>query len=213
MGRLDMTSQPTVPSAPPPRRAAVPSVRPALIVVGIAAGLVVLFGVGAALEGGSAPATAHHSAHVSGTSLTAEPATKPLHPIEILGTPPTDVLGAVVVPKGATRTGATPWDGTTQFSGTVDFSLSATQAAVVDFYRSALKGRGWSKPDVSAAQAPKGATEVIAQRASADGWYWEIGVVVSPTTFANTAGDGTSATTTGDRTRFKLELFEIPDVQ
>lgn len=203
----------TVPNPPNRRRAAGPSVRPALVVVGIATGLVLLFGIGAALQGSSAPKAPPHPSHVSGTALTAEPAASSLRPIEILGTPPDDVVGAVVVPKGATRTGSTPWDGSTQFSGTVDFELSATQTAVVDFYRSELKARGWSTPNVSAARSPKGATEVIAQRASADGWYWEIGVVVSPTTFSSRSSVTSNAGASTDLTKFTLELFEIPDVQ
>ncbi len=184
-------------------RATTPSVRPALVVVGIAAALLLLFGIGAAVQGSSRSTSAPHPRHVAGTALVAEPAAALLRPIETPGTPPTDVLTAVVVPTGTTRTAATPSSGTTQFSATADFEVSASQASVVGFYRAELKARGWSSPDVSTTQAPKGAIEVLAQRASTDGWYWEIGVVVSPTTF--------SAATTRDRTRFTLELFEVPD--
>ncbi|MGH8980444.1 MAG: hypothetical protein ACRDWE_05405 [Acidimicrobiales bacterium] len=205
-------------SAPTRPRAAVPSVRPALIVVAIAAVLVLLFGIGAALVGSSRPKASPHPLHVRGATLAAEPAGRSLQAIETRGTPPSDVLGAVVVPKGASRTGAAKWNGATQFSGTVDYAVPASQAAVVDFFSSELKARGWSTPDVTAARSPKGATEVLAQRGSSDGWYWEIGIVVSPTKFAGGAGSGTGTSATGsgsagNRTAFTLELYEAPDVQ
>lgn len=215
MTRVDSTA-PAEPgtgdgNVPRPARAALPSIRPALVVVAIAAGLVLLFGIGAVIEGGSAPKPAPHPTHVAGTPLTAEPARAPLRPIETAGTPPTGVLRATVVPKGATRTGSSPWTRTTQFSAKVDFEVSASQAAVVDFYRAELKARGWSSPDVTATQPPKGATELLAQRASADGWYWEVGVVVSPTTFTEHPSRATSAARASGRTKFTLELFEVPD--
>lgn len=195
-------------------RTAVPSPRKAFIVVAIAAGIILLFGIVAVLEGGSTPRSVPQPTHVAGSPLTAEPATGPLRPIETAETPPPGVLAAVAVPRGATRTGATPWKRTTQFSATVDFKVPASQAAVVAFYRSELKARGWSSPDVSATQPPKGAREVLAQRASSDGWYWEIGVVVSPTTAATHGNSRASITTTGDsRTKFSLELYEVPSSQ
>jgi hypothetical protein len=187
-----------------PRRAG-PSVRPALVVVGIAAGLVLLFGIGAALTGGSSPAPSKAPTTVRGTSLTAEPASSALAPVEVLGTPPADILSALVLPKGATRLSSTPWDGETQFSATVHFSLPTTQASVIAFYKAELAALGWSISSTGAARGQAGATEVLAQKASSDGWYWEVGVVVSPTTF------GTGAVT--DTTRFSLDLYEVPDAQ
>lgn len=189
-------------------RAAVPSARPALVVVGIAAGLVLLFGVGAALTSSPSPSTPAKAATgpVKGATLRAEAATSILRPIERPGTPPADVLHSIVVPAGASAVSSKPWDGTTQFSGEMTFRLPASQAAVVAFYRAELRARGWSISSVGAAEADKNATEVLAQRASTDGWYWEIGVVVSPTTFA-----ATSSPSGADTTRFSLDLFQEPD--
>ena len=194
--------RPAVPERP---RRAVPSARPALVVVGIAAVLVLLFGIGAALTGSSSPSTppAPATAPVPGATLRAEGATSALRPIERPGTPPADVLRAIVLPAGSTAVSSKPWNGATQYSAKMAFHLDTSQAAVVSFYRAELKARGWSISSVGAAAGKKHATEVLAQRASTDGWYWEIGVVVSPTTF-------TSAST-GDRTRFSLDLFEEPD--
>lgn len=198
------------PSAMP--RRTVPSARPALIVVGIAAGLLVLFGIGAALTGSPKPATPSKSATapVKGATLKAESAAPILRPIERPGTPPSDVLGAVVVPAGSAAVSSKPWDGTTQFSGKMTFRLRSSQAAVVEFYKAELRSRGWSISSVGAAEGTKNATEVLAQRASTDGWYWEIGVVVLPTRFTTASGSGAAASSS-DTTRFTLDLFQEPE--
>lgn len=188
-------------------RAAVPSAKPALVIVGIAAGLVLLFGIGSVLSGSGSPAPAKRAgAHVKGATLKAEGAVDALRPIERPGTPPSDVLRSIVVPKGSAAVSSKPWDGTTQFSGEMTFRLDTSQASVVSFYRAELSARGWSISSVGAAEGHAGSTEVLAQRASSDGWYWEIGVVVSPTSFSSTA-----RATSDDVTRFRLDLFQEPD--
>lgn len=184
-------------------RRAVPSARPAFVVVAIAAVLLLLFGIGAALTGSSRAAQpTEPTAPVHGVTLPAVAAAPVLHPIERPGTPPADVLRSIVVPAGSSTVSSTPWDGETQFSAKMGFRVASSQAAVLGFYRAELRARGWSISSVGAADGTKGSTEVLAQRASTDGWYWEIGVVVSPTTFART-----SAT---DSTRFSMDLFEEP---
>jgi hypothetical protein len=189
--------QPDVPG----RRAAGPSTRPALIVVGLALLVVLLFGIGAALTDNTTPKPPK-SAVVRGTGLLAEPAATTLHPIEILGTPPADVLDALVLPKGAYAVSDRPWSGSTQYSGEMTFRLDASQATLVSFFRTELRARGWSITSVGAAHDEPGATEVLAQRASTDGWFWEAGVAVLPTTFGHA---GTNLT------RFRLDLYEMPD--
>lgn len=185
----------------PPRARRGPSTKPALVVVAVAAFLVVSFSIGGILTGGTPPKLPKVTVHR--TTLPAAPATAALAPIERPGTPPHDVLGALVVPAGATRVSATPWDGLTEFSGSVLFSVPATQADVVQFFRAELAGRGWRVISTGPAHGHPLSTEVLAQRASSDGWYWEAGVVVQPTTFPQQAS--------ADRTRFTLELFVVPD--
>lgn len=197
---------PAGPSHAPPdgpaRRAPGPSVRPALIVVGLAVLVVLVFGIGAALTDNTTPKPPK-SGVVRGTGLLAEPASATLHPIEILGTPPADVLDALVLPKSAHVVSAVPWSGSTQYSGEISFRLDASQAALVSFFRTELHARGWTITSVGAAHDQPGATEVLAQRASTDGWFWEAGVVVMPTAFGHAGAN---------QTRFELDLFEMPDV-
>lgn len=187
----------------PPERTPGPSVRPALVVVGVALFLVLLFGIGAALTS-NPPAKAPPPAVVKGTGLVAQPAARALHPIEDPGTPPADVLDALALPKGAHRLSVTKWSGSTQFDGKMTFSVDASQASLVSFFRTELRARRWSMVNVGPARAERGATEVLAQRASNDGWYWEAGFVVFPTTFAQGAVHG-------DVTRFSIDLYEMPD--
>ncbi len=185
----------------PARRAPGPSLRPALVVVGLALLVVLVFGIGAAFTNDATP-KAPKSHAVKGTGLVAEPSAATLHPIEILGTPPADILDALVLPRHARKVSDTPWSGSTQYSGEMTFRLDASQASIVRFFRAELHARGWAVTNVGAAHDQPGATEVLAQRASTDGWFWEAGVVVHPTTFERA---GT------DLTRFSLDLYEVPD--
>lgn len=179
--------------------------------VGAALFLLLLFGIGAALTGSAAPGPHRHVA-VRGTSLAAEPARQALRPIELPGTPPSDVLGSLVVPRGVRVVSVTRWNGLTQYDGRMRFSLAAPQAAVIDFFRAQLRARGWSISAVGPAHGEQGAVEVLAQRPSSDGWFWEVGAVVSPTAFPGApATRSTSSAAAQDTTRFTVELFEVPD--
>lgn len=201
-GTADGTGQQIAVTAPV--RARGPSLRPALVVLGVAFVLVLAFGVGSALTGSSSPSPGRPTT-VHGIPLATSPGAGALRPIEVPGTPPADVLGSIVVPAGSSTVSSTPWDGLTQYSGTMRFSLRSSQAAVVAFFRKELLARGWSLLSVGAAHDQPGSTEVLAQRASTDGWYWDIGVVVSPSTFGS--GAGAAVETTG----FTLELYEVPE--
>jgi len=213
MARIDVPGAAHVPpSSPPadtpadpepPRRTPMPSIRPALVVVGVALLVVIVFGIGAALTTTPSPKVPRQ-APLKGTGLVAMPAGAALHPIEILGTPPADVLDALVLPRGAQKVSESPWGGETQYSANMSFQLATSQAAIVDFFHTELRSRGWSIVNVGPARAEKGATEVLAQRASSDGWFWEAGVVVFPTAFRSTSSHA-------DVTRFNIDLYEMPD--
>ena len=51
--------------------------------------------------------------------------------------------------------------------------------------------------------------EILGKQAGNDGWYWEMGVIVLPTTFG---GAGTGATGAApETTRFTVRLFQVAD--
>lgn len=203
----------TLPAGPVRRS---PSLRPALLVLGLAAFILVLFGVGSALTAGSGTPT-HAGAtpqtvpagrtKVAGTTLEAVPAKGELAPLVHGGTPPADVVDALPLPAGSTRVAAAPTRGITLFSASERFTVPATQAAVVAFYRSELAAVHWKIVSVGPARGTANATEVLAQRAGSDGWYWEVGAVVSPTTFP----PGSTASAPTGTTPFTLRLFQLND--
>jgi hypothetical protein len=195
---------PEGPVLPPVRRS--PGLRPAMIVLGIAAGILVLFGVLAAVsgQGTDKPTAASGPASVKGTSLLAVPAARALKPIERPGTPPDNIVDALTLPQGSVA-GTVKDDNTsaTQYDEQMQFSVKASEATVVDFYKAQLKTDGWSTFSVGPATDLPGGVQVLAQKGGTDGWYWEVGAIVSPTTFAPTSGT--------DSTRFTLRLFQEPD--
>lgn len=200
---------PSLPESQPPTAAATarprpagPSLRPALAVVAVALFFVLAFGIGAALTR-NGPSKPPSPSRVAGTGLVAEPAVRALHPIEILGTPPADVLDSLVLPKGVRRLSVTRWSGSAQFDGKASFRARTSQGVLVRFFRSQLRAHGWSIVNVGPARVGHGATEVLAQRPSNDGWFWEAGFVVFPTSFGSAVH--------ADATRFSLDLYEMPD--
>jgi len=49
---------------------------------------------------------------------------------------------------------------------------------------------------------------VLAKKAGDDGWYWEVGVIVSPTVFGPSGVEATTGTTP-----FVIRLLQVPDLQ
>jgi hypothetical protein len=199
------TSQPPVADAddtsPTPGYEPMSVRTPALIVLGLA--VVILLGgvVGGILTSGSTPT--FHVAHVTlsdGTRVAVSPATDRLRTIEANGEPPADILGNLGVLTNSKVTGLVNSDqNAAQFDRTVTLTSTLAQVQVAEAYQRLVKAGGWNV--IYHGPAPQGAagtTEVLARRGSGDGFYWEIGVVVSPTT------------PTGS-TPYSIEVFETPD--
>ncbi|HEX4219070.1 MAG TPA: hypothetical protein VHZ02_11910, partial [Acidimicrobiales bacterium] len=173
---------------------------PAVIVVAIA--LVILIGgitASALATGGSTSLKAQSVTLADGTVVHLEPAAQAMKPVEAGGDPPADILAALAVPAGATTTGSLNTDqGTTQFDRTVDFTSTLPAFRVENFYQVIFKQLGWKLMSDGSDSYQAGSTEILAEKGSTDGYYWEAGVVVSPTTSAGV-------------TPFTLRLFEVPD--
>lgn len=174
---------------------------PALIVLGIAVGILTIGIVASALISGSAPVlTLRHVTLPDGSTVALTPATSALHGIVGDGEPPADILGNLAVPTGSRLSGTIDSDqGVSQFDRTVSFTSLLGASQVVEVYRTFLPRLGWQVLySGSAPQKGAGSTEVLAKHGSGDGYYWEVGVVVSPTTSAGV-------------TPFSMELYEVPD--
>jgi hypothetical protein len=183
------------------------SLRPALIVVILAALILGLFAAIALL-------TSNHSASVktsapphavAGSGLLAVPAAPALAPIVSAGEPPADIVNAVSVPAGAVRISHQDNSASAgQYDAQIRLRSTATQGAVLAFFAADMRRQGWQVFDQGPAAHDPGATEVLGKLAGSDGWYWEMGVVVSPTAFGN--GGSSSG-----RTDFTLRLFQQSD--
>jgi hypothetical protein len=197
------TAEPPSPPLPPPGRPV--SLKPAAIVLGLATLVLALFAGGAALfRSTPAQAPSKNSARVAGTSLRAIGALGALRPIVSAGQPPGNVLNAVVVPVGVHRLSHINYGGqANQYDQQVTFSIGGTQAAVIDFFKSAMKQKGWQIESSGPADHQSG-IEVLGQIAGDDGWFWEMGAVVQPSSFG-ASGSGSAST------EFSLRLIQEPD--
>ncbi len=205
-----VTAVPEVSSPPPEgtervdpgRRATSVSTKgPALIVLGLAIFIVVLGVVGSALaSGGSSTVTLRSVTVANGTVVHLTPATTAMRSIISAGQPPADVLGNLAVPTGSTVVRTLSIDqNASQFDRTVYFSSQLASGEIVDAYRALLPKLGWSIAYVgSGASRQSQEDDVLAKHGSGDGYYWEVGVLVSPTTSTGV-------------TPYSVELFEIPD--
>jgi hypothetical protein len=181
--------------------------RPAMVVVVVAALIVALFfAFGVSSSRTAAPARGMVSHSVPGSALRSEPAAALLAPIAHPGQPPTNVIDAVVVPSGTTRTsyrGNSPL--ATHYDAQVTFRSPANQAELITFFLAAMKLEGWQVFSHGPAAHDPNSIEVLGKIAGTDGYYWEMGVVVAPTTFG--------ATDSAGQTDVTIHLFQIPDAQ
>ncbi|MDA8274933.1 MAG: hypothetical protein M0029_06075 [Actinomycetota bacterium] len=173
---------------------------PALLVVALATAIVVVFGVASVFaSGGNAPPALRSVTLPGGTSVRLEPGTTALRTAVVGGQPPSDILGSIAVPAGSLHL-FTANEGrlTSHYDQTITFTSRLSASEVVSFFRTVLRHYGWriafTGPGNS--QGITG-TEVLGEKASADGYYWELGAIVSPT-----APTGT--------TPFALVLYEVP---
>jgi hypothetical protein len=184
------------------RTAQSPSAKgPALVVLGIAVFIVLVGTIGSALESGNAPTVSIHSVTISdGTVVTLTPAATAMKSVVSGGQPPSDIIGNLAVPSKSPVIRTINTDqGVAQFDRTVYFTSGLSSDQVVSAFSTLLPELGWKVIyEGSGAQRSGRGTEVLAKRGSGDGFYWEVGAVVSPTT------------STGS-TPFFLELYELPD--
>jgi hypothetical protein len=174
---------------------------PALVVLGIAVFILVAGVLASAFASGADPTLSiHHIAIPDGTTVQLTPATTAMQSIVSAGEPPADILGNMAVPAHSTVTRTVNTDqGASQFDRTVYFQTHLSSDQVVDLYHALLPRLGWKLLYSGGGLQRSGpGTGVLANKGSGDSFYWEVGVVVSPTTSAGT-------------TSFSVELFELPD--
>jgi hypothetical protein len=183
------------------------SMRPAMLVVGLAALIVIAFiAIGFATNGKPVKTDTSKSIRViAGTPLRAVRAAPALAVITQSGEPPSNILNAVSLPQGSTRVShQNNGGGANQFDAQIGLLNNDSQAAIRTFYLSDMKAQGWKILDIGPADHDPGAFEVVGQKAGSDGFFWNMGAVVSATTF------GADAPPAG-HTHFTVRLFQVPD--
>jgi len=125
---------------------------------------------------------------VPGTSLRSESAALALTPIIIQGEPPTNIINAVTLPTGAVRTShQNNAAGSGQYDAQITLRSTHSQGALLTFYAAEMHQLGWQVFDKGAAANDPGALEILGKLAGTDGYYWEMGATISPTTFGHGA--------------------------
>ena len=190
-----------------PRTSTGNSLRPAMVVLGLAVLILGLFaGLGVATSHQNAAVHTNTAPRaVPGSTLLAVPAAHVLSVIIKGGEPPSDIVDAVAVPADSVRVSQQNNSGSAaQFDSQIGLRAAASQGALLTFFASDMRQQGWQIFDRGPAANDPGATEVLGKLAGSDGWYWEMGAVISPTTF------GPGAPPAG-QTVVTIRLFQQPD--
>ena len=185
------------------------SIRPAMVVLGLAVLILAVFvTIGVLTSHSPAPVkTSGAPSAVPGSTLRAEPADGALKPIVGSGEPPTNIINAVTVPVGSVRIShQNNAAGAGQFDAQVTMRSADSQGALLAFFASTMHQQGWQVFDKGAAAHNPGALEVLGKLAGTDGYYWEMGTTIPPTTF------GHGAPASGE-TDFTIRLLQQNDDQ
>jgi hypothetical protein len=200
-----MTPDSTAPLRPPQR--AEFSMKKAMIVPGIGFAILAIF-IGAGFLTSNPVQSTNGSTSsfaVPGTPLRALPAAHDLKVITVSGQPPGNIINAVSIPDGAVRVSYVNNSAAAQqYDAQIQLKDSHSQTAVEMFYVKAMKNQGWEIFGTGPADHHPGALEVLGKKAGSDGFFWEMGAMVSPTTFGTQAPPGGS-------TSFTVRLFQQPD--
>jgi hypothetical protein len=181
--------------------------RPAMIVPGIGLLILVLFIGAEFLTSNPVQPTKTYTGafSVPGTPLRAVPAAHDLKVITVSGQPPGNIVNAVSVPEGATRTSfKNNSEAAQEYDAQITLRADESQAALDNFYQKDMKKQGWQIFSTGPADHVVDGLEVLGKKAGSDGFYWELGAIISPTSF----GAGTPA---AGATSFSLVLVQEPD--
>jgi hypothetical protein len=207
---LHDTEESTPQTAPAPVRPPVGpgfSMKPAMIVLGLAVLILGVFIVAGILTSSPVQTTKTDKAPsaVPGSSVRALPAAPDLSVITASGQPPSNILNAVSIPTGAVRISHQNNSAASdQYDAQIGLRSDDSQGALQAFYARDMKRQGWQIFEQGPADHDPGGTEVLGKLAGSDGFYWEMGAVISRTTF------GPHDPPAG-LTDFTIRLFQVPD--
>ena len=159
--------------------------RPAMVVLALAVVILAIFFV----LGVTSSPLAHRPAPVStaavpGSALRAEPAARSSPPSSGRRTTGQRARRRAPSPTGSPASCTGDNSGASQYDAQVTFRSDATQADLITFFAAAMKLQGWQILDRGPAAHHPDTIEVLGKLAGTDGYYWEMGAIVPPTTFA-----------------------------
>jgi len=101
------------------------------------------------------------------------------------GTPPSNVVPALIVPTTTTATDSTslPNQGAGDFDCARSFVSDVKPGELLGYYRAQLKAKGWN---LFSQGASNGAPQDLFQKAGNDTFYWVIGITVTSSTVTST---------------------------
>lgn len=188
---------------------------PVVIVLAII-GAITVGGAALSLVGGRTPNPGPQSdaaTALKGQTVKAVPAAHALAPVTSGGEPPGDVLDALVIPSDATVISHSKLDASVgQFDRGISMTAPTNVKSLVSFYQAEFTAHGWSLATTQPTTEANGrtGTEVLAQRQSSDGYYWEVGVIIladNPSLTPALGGDATSSVSSS----IDLRVLEVPD--
>ena len=142
-----------------------------------------------------------HRCVLGGRDTAAGRAGRPrLKVITVSGQPPGNIINAASIPEGSTRISYTNNSAAAQgaYDAKITLRTDQSQGALENFYKLDMKKQGWQIVSTGPADHVTGGLEVLGKKAGSDGFYWEMGAVISPTSF------GAGAPATG-ATSFSLD--------
>jgi hypothetical protein len=180
---------------------------PGMVVLGLAVVVLGFFGTFSLIFGNSSvppPLRTLNNGVIPGTHLRAEGAESLFQPIEQAGTPPSDVLQSLYLPLHSHYESRTaPTSNTDQYDATITFSCPCSEQTLITFFHYVLKKAPWSFLSQGPATNKHTSTQLLSQISSSDGWYWEVGAIISPTQFVGKKQL--------DKTTFSVRIYEVPD--
>lgn len=145
---------------------------------------------------------------LSGQTLAGVPAKGALKSIASLGQPPADIVAALSVPATSSVTSHLDKDaGVAQFDRSITLAVPAPPAQVLSFFEAEMSHHHWSLLD----KVSDGSTEkLFYQRGASDGYNWQVGLTLSPTSPSLTPALG-GGNQTGPGTTAVMEIDQAED--
>lgn len=168
---------------PQPPLTTTTSIWPAAAILGIA---VVMLGVFMVINlASNQTVTTTTTIPVVVGGLQSEPSRTLLANCQQPGTPPANIVGALLLPRGTSASGPfkMPNAGAGDFDCYRPFTTAARPGALLGFYASQLGARGWK---LFSQGSSTGSPQDLFQKAGTDTFYWVVGITVTSSNAGST---------------------------